>query len=50
MYRYNYDHATKDWNVFQDIDGWQYFICKFNTAAEAKAYCIEKNNRAQVPA
>lgn len=46
MYRYHKDHPYQKWNVFQVIAGVEFFICSFNTAEEAHAFCIAKNSGA----
>ena len=44
MYRYHKDHPNQKWNVFKVVAGWEFFVCSFSTAEEARQYCITQNN------
>jgi hypothetical protein len=43
MYRYHYDHAGDQWNVFHVVNGHEEFVCSFKDLEDARDFCAINN-------
>lgn len=43
IYVAHYDHPAQQWNVFQKLNGAEYFVCSFLEAEGATAFCASMN-------
>jgi hypothetical protein len=43
MYTYHFDYPNQQWNVFQMINGQEYFYRSFKSLDEAQECCARKN-------
>lgn len=48
MYEYHYDHAFQNWHVFGIMNGYWSYVCSFDTAKEAQAFCESANRKVEV--
>jgi len=44
MYVFHKDIPNNQWNVYEDVDGNEIYVCSFTTAEKAQSYCDLMNN------